>query len=246
MLCDAVQGLGRVEIPEGPTWSRSRRTRSTAPRAIGALWMRKGAEPAPLIHGGGQERGMRSGTLSPALCVGFGAAAKLASERRTRRSRPCRAAVGSAAVARARAGLDGQRQHGPALPRQSQHPPRGPRCGAADCRPARHRFLARLGLRQRVGAAEPCAPRARAVGSRGALVDPPRLRPLHERGGAGRRAARRSTPRRGPSRTSPRDPGAVSSRPTERSTRKSRRSPASGCSTSPGPRASRSRARARA
>jgi cysteine desulfurase len=44
--------------------------------------MREGAEPAPLIHGGGQERGLRSGTLSPALCVGFGAAAKLASERR--------------------------------------------------------------------------------------------------------------------------------------------------------------------
>ena len=34
------------------------------------------------IHGGGQEMGLRSGTLSPALCVGFGAAAKLASERR--------------------------------------------------------------------------------------------------------------------------------------------------------------------
>jgi cysteine desulfurase len=46
--------------------------------------MRKGAEPAPLIHGGGQEQGLRSGTLSPALCVGFGAAAKLAHERTTR------------------------------------------------------------------------------------------------------------------------------------------------------------------
>jgi cysteine desulfurase len=43
--------------------------------------MRDGAEPAPFIHGGGQERGMRSGTLSPELCVGFGAAAKLAAER---------------------------------------------------------------------------------------------------------------------------------------------------------------------
>ena len=44
--------------------------------------MHKSAEPAPLIHGGGQEQGLRSGTLSPALCVGFGAAARLASERR--------------------------------------------------------------------------------------------------------------------------------------------------------------------
>jgi cysteine desulfurase len=46
--------------------------------------MRKGKEPAPFIHGGGQERGLRSGTLSPELCVGFGAAAKLADERMTR------------------------------------------------------------------------------------------------------------------------------------------------------------------
>jgi cysteine desulfurase len=46
--------------------------------------MRQGAEPATFIHGGGQERGMRSGTLSPALCIGFGAAAKLATERSDR------------------------------------------------------------------------------------------------------------------------------------------------------------------
>jgi cysteine desulfurase len=34
-----------------------------------------------LLHGGGQEQGLRSGTLSPALCAGFGAAAALAGER---------------------------------------------------------------------------------------------------------------------------------------------------------------------
>ena len=36
----------------------------------------------PLMHGGGQEGHIRSGTLSPALCAGFGAAAALAEERR--------------------------------------------------------------------------------------------------------------------------------------------------------------------
>ena len=82
MLCDAVQGLGRVEIPEGPDLVAVSAHKIHGPKAIGALWMRDGAEPAPLIHGGGQERGMRSGTLSPALCAGFGAAARLASERR--------------------------------------------------------------------------------------------------------------------------------------------------------------------
>jgi cysteine desulfurase len=81
MLCDAVQALGRLVIPEGPDLVALSAHKIYGPKAIGALWMREGAEPAPFIHGGGQERGMRSGTLSPQLCVGFGAAAKLAAER---------------------------------------------------------------------------------------------------------------------------------------------------------------------
>jgi cysteine desulfurase len=81
MLCDAVQGLGRVPIPPGPDLVAISAHKIHGPKGIGALWMRAGVEPAPLIHGGGQERGLRSGTLSPALCVGFGAAAKLAIER---------------------------------------------------------------------------------------------------------------------------------------------------------------------
>jgi cysteine desulfurase len=81
MLCDAVQALGRLCIPEGPDLVAVSAHKIHGPKAIGALWMRKGAEPAPFVHGGGQERGMRSGTLSPQLCVGFGAAAKLAAER---------------------------------------------------------------------------------------------------------------------------------------------------------------------
>jgi cysteine desulfurase len=84
MLCDAVQALGRVEICNGPDLVAVSAHKIHGPKGIGALWMRKGAEPAPLIHGGGQERGLRSGTLSPELCVGFGAAAKLAEERQHR------------------------------------------------------------------------------------------------------------------------------------------------------------------
>jgi cysteine desulfurase len=57
-LCDAVQAFGRMPIPDGPDMI---------------------AISAHKIHG--QEQGMRSGTLSPALCAGFGAAAKLAAER---------------------------------------------------------------------------------------------------------------------------------------------------------------------
>lgn len=84
MLCDAVQAFGRVDICNGPDLVAVSAHKIYGPKGIGALWMRKGAEPAPILHGGGQERGLRSGTLSPALCVGFGAAAKLAKERQHR------------------------------------------------------------------------------------------------------------------------------------------------------------------
>ena len=53
------------------------------PKGIGALYTRrKGPRVrlSALISGGGQERGLRSGTLPPALCVGLGMAAKIAQE----------------------------------------------------------------------------------------------------------------------------------------------------------------------
>jgi cysteine desulfurase len=84
MLCDAVQAFGRVDLCKGPDLVAMSAHKIHGPKGIGALWMREGADPAPFIHGGGQERGLRSGTLSPALCVGFGAAAKLAAQRATR------------------------------------------------------------------------------------------------------------------------------------------------------------------
>ena len=82
MLCDAVQGFGRLPIPDGPDLVAVSAHKIHGPKGVGALWMRQGCEPAPLLHGGGQERGLRSGTLSPALCAGLGAAARLASDRR--------------------------------------------------------------------------------------------------------------------------------------------------------------------
>ena len=82
MLCDAVQGFGRMAIPQGPDLVAISSHKIHGPKGIGALWIRHGVTPpAPLLHGGGQEQGLRSGTLSPALCAGFGAAAKLAAER---------------------------------------------------------------------------------------------------------------------------------------------------------------------
>ena len=95
MLCDAVQGFGRLPIPDGPDLIAISGHKIHGPKGIGGLWMRDGAEPEPLLHGGGQEQGLRSGTLSPALCVGFGEAAQLAAERREADSVHVREVVGT-------------------------------------------------------------------------------------------------------------------------------------------------------
>jgi cysteine desulfurase len=80
-LCDAVQGSGKVAPPQGADLIALTAHKLYGPKGIGALWVRDGVELAPLVHGGGQEGGLRSGTLSPALCAGFGAAAELAGRR---------------------------------------------------------------------------------------------------------------------------------------------------------------------
>lgn len=81
-LTDAVQGFGRVALPGGAHMVAISAHKVHGPKGIGALWLRDGIDLPPLIHGGGQEGGLRSGTLSPALCAGFGAAARLLSARR--------------------------------------------------------------------------------------------------------------------------------------------------------------------
>lgn len=52
------------------------------PKGIGACYVRRRPRVRldPIITGGGQERGLRSGTLAPALVVGFGEAARIATE----------------------------------------------------------------------------------------------------------------------------------------------------------------------
>ena len=78
MLCDAVQGYGRISIPAECDLVAISAHKIHGPKGIGGLWIRKGVQLEPLMHGGGQEAAGRSGTLSPALCAGFGTAAALA------------------------------------------------------------------------------------------------------------------------------------------------------------------------
>ncbi|MBJ7440154.1 MAG: aminotransferase class V-fold PLP-dependent enzyme [Sphingopyxis sp.] len=80
LLCDAVQGYGRVAIPDGPDLIALSAHKIHGPKGIGALWVKDGLDLPAFMLGGAQEQGMRSGTVSPALCAGFGAAAALAAE----------------------------------------------------------------------------------------------------------------------------------------------------------------------
>ncbi len=81
LLCDAVQGYGRMAIPDCCDLIAVSAHKIHGPKGVGALWIRDGITLAPLLHGGGQEAAGRSGTLSPALCAGFGVAAALAHQR---------------------------------------------------------------------------------------------------------------------------------------------------------------------
>ena len=63
------------------------------PRGVGALYVRKGVRLEALVHGGGQEKGLRSGTENVPGIVGFGVAAKIMDdemEADTARVRPMR------------------------------------------------------------------------------------------------------------------------------------------------------------
>ncbi len=79
-LCDAVQAWGRIEVTGADMIAVSAH-KIHGPKGIGALWVRPGLELEEVQTGGGQEEGLRSGTLSPALCAGFGAAAQEAKDR---------------------------------------------------------------------------------------------------------------------------------------------------------------------
>ncbi|WBY17689.1 cysteine desulfurase family protein [Erythrobacteraceae bacterium WH01K] len=79
-LCDAVQAFGKMEVTGADMIAVSAH-KLHGPKGIGALWIRNGLDLDEVQTGGGQESGLRSGTLSPALCAGFGAAAHEAKER---------------------------------------------------------------------------------------------------------------------------------------------------------------------
>ena len=80
---DAVQAMGhmRIDVKElGIDMLSMSGHKLRGPKGTGALYCRKGIVLEPLIHGGGQERGKRSGTENVAGIVGLGEAVRYADE----------------------------------------------------------------------------------------------------------------------------------------------------------------------
>lgn len=89
--CDAVQALGKLPVAVEALGADSvafAAHKLHGPKGVGALWVHKRARLQPLWAGGGQQDGIRSGTLNVPGIAGLGAAAALAvnglEERRAR------------------------------------------------------------------------------------------------------------------------------------------------------------------
>lgn len=83
--CDASQGFGQIDIHTarlGVDLLTLNAGKLYGPKQVGLLWVRPGIALEPLIVGGGQERGLRSGTENVAGAIGFARATELAANGR--------------------------------------------------------------------------------------------------------------------------------------------------------------------
>ncbi len=84
MHTDAVQALGKIKVDFDALNVHAMTLSShkiNGPQGAGALILDKRIDIQPVIYGGGQERGLRSGTENVAAIVGFGAACELLNTR---------------------------------------------------------------------------------------------------------------------------------------------------------------------
>ncbi|MCL2128263.1 MAG: cysteine desulfurase [Treponema sp.] len=81
MHTDATQALGKIPVNVddlGVDYLTASAHKIYGPKGVGALYVRKGAPFAPIIHGGHQEDGRRAGTYNNLGIIGFGKAAEIA------------------------------------------------------------------------------------------------------------------------------------------------------------------------
>lgn len=81
---DAVQAAGKIPLSVkdlGVDMMSMSSHKINGPKGVGALYIRSGLKIAPIIHGGGQESELRSGTENVPGIVGFGKACELAAKR---------------------------------------------------------------------------------------------------------------------------------------------------------------------
>lgn len=87
MHSDAVQAFGQLDVRFGESGLAAMTVsghKVGGPYGIGALLLGRDQTPVPVLHGGGQERHVRSGTLDVPAIAAFAVAAVLAAERRER------------------------------------------------------------------------------------------------------------------------------------------------------------------
>ncbi|MBQ9060227.1 MAG: cysteine desulfurase [Firmicutes bacterium] len=75
--CDAVQSFGKISLPREADLISISGHKIHGPKGSGALLMRKDLQIPAYIHGGGQEKGFRSGTENVPAIAGLGAASSL-------------------------------------------------------------------------------------------------------------------------------------------------------------------------
>lgn len=81
--CDAIQAAGKLPVSMrelGVDLLTLSAHKFNGPQGVGALIIRDGLDPEPLLRGGGQERRRRAGTENVSGIAGFGTAARLASD----------------------------------------------------------------------------------------------------------------------------------------------------------------------
>ncbi len=82
-FCDATQAIGKIPVnvvKDNIDLLALSAHKFNGPKGIGALYVKSGIKLSPILHGGGQENGLRPGTYNTPLIVGLGEASRISKE----------------------------------------------------------------------------------------------------------------------------------------------------------------------